>query len=281
MSFGNLLAEEFHKLTKGSFGTEIELFVNLKDAFIVLGDKYQGLVQIIHGRSSFVDFNYYHDYISTITDPEIKTCELGDMLFIIYSKKKKTTRLMYMQNKKGTDSWSFKADIFQLFLLKHKPELLSVDLPGCVFNNKDILKNSRFHSITSYGIFYTKGNFIEMSYFPASCVSLNKKTGKSKARKAKYLLNKSILVSSTSESLYEQNIKDFGDSLYDMKIGEIIENSEDLKNIENYLKKHSKIWNEQLEIPEKNISNFKSSGYPTVCIINADYHISDINIFTV
>ena len=101
MSFGNLLAEEFHKLTKGSFGTEIELFVNLKDAFIVLGDKYPGLIQIIHGRSSFVDFDYNCDYISTITSPKRKTCELGDMLFIIYSKEKKITLLMYMQNKKG------------------------------------------------------------------------------------------------------------------------------------------------------------------------------------
>lgn len=275
MNFGKELAKEFKILTKGNKCGEVELFTKLEDSIINLSTKYPMLVEIIHGSKSIVKFNYEANYINKIQTPIVKECELGDMLFITFSKNKKIFRLMYMQNKIGKDWDRFYLDLIQLDLLNNKPSIISTKLPKCVFENNNILKNALLPSVTSYGVFYKDSDAYEMSYLLASKVAPQKLIGRTQRRMAKYVSNEVGLVKIVKgyeESQGEETLENFGNSLYNMQIGTpILVKDIMYDNIETFLRNHSFIWN---YYDFNNEQNQILDNCPTICIINADYHMN-------
>lgn len=275
MSFGKNLSKEFKRLTNGEDCGEIQLCTKLEDAFINLRTKYPMLVEIIHGNKSIVEFMYEADYISEILKPVEKKCELGDMLFIVFSKNEGVFRLTYMQNKIGNKWDNFRLDLIQFALLNKKPSITSDRLPKCVFENKDILKKAILPSVTSYGVFYKDADAYEMSYLLASEVKLNKIKAKSQKRMAGYQSDKSgsvIHIKGYEGSQGEKTLKEFGDSLYNLKIGTPINIKDELyKKLEEFLNNHSSIWNQNNFDYEQ---NHFLDNCPTICIINADYSVN-------
>ena len=137
MSFGDLLSQEFDRLTEVYFSEEKILFAKLEDAFINLSHMCSSSynvrygIDIIHGHKSFVDVEYNGTFISSITTPKNIKKELADMMFVVFSNKKREIRLSYMQNKKGANNYRrFPADLLQLYLLKDRPEITSPVLPA-------------------------------------------------------------------------------------------------------------------------------------------------------
>lgn len=90
--------------------------------------KYHCAIDIIHGSRSLVDFEYNASWIRNLSAGDTITRELSDMMFLVFSKRCKCIRLMYMQNKKGDSSTKFKADMLQLCLLKNRCVITSSDL---------------------------------------------------------------------------------------------------------------------------------------------------------
>ena len=225
MSFGKDLSIEFEKLTAGVFYPEEDLFCKFQDAFLAIKyhyPKYQYAVDIIHGKKSHVDFVYNGSAISSIPHGTTKTKEMADMMFVVLGNRSREIRLTYLQNKKGSSSTRFKADLLQLYLLKERPQIISSPLPQCAFNDPDILHNAILPSVGSYGVFYEDGTDIEMSYFPAGNISPLRKAGKSVVRTvqtSKSNFGKIKIVSGFDESQGEETVEDFGDSLTAMKIG--------------------------------------------------------------
>ena len=225
MSFGKDLSTDFQRFTSGVFYPEEELFCKLQDAFLVLKHyylQYRYAIDIIHGRRNHVGFTYTGSTISSIRPGTTKTKEMADMMFVVLSKKSSEIRLTYLQNKKGTSSTRFKADLLQLFLLKDRPIITSRPLPSCAFHDPGILQNAILPSVGSYGVFYEDGTDIEMSYFPAGNISPLRKAGKSVVRTvqtSKSNFGKIKIVSGFDESQGEETVEDFGDSLTAMKIG--------------------------------------------------------------
>lgn len=277
VSFGKELSKEFEKLVNGKSFSEIKLCTKLEDAFINLSSSHSMLVEVIHGSKSMVEFEYNASYISTIPYPINKRCELGDMLFIVFSKKNDTIRLMYMQNKKGDYPDRFKADLIQLDLLNRKPIILSYRLPKCVFGDKYILKDAILPSVTSYGIFYNDSGRYNMSYLIATKVLPENNIGVSQKRIAKYNFCGWGVIDSSSgfeESQGEKTIECFGDALFDMKIGSPIINLVTLNNIKNFLAEYSFVWRNG-DLPNKSFQI--DDSIPSICIINADFNWENPN----
>lgn len=285
MKFGELLEKEFNLLTKGGKYSEVQLITKLEDSIKIMSEKAPMLVEIIHGNKSLVEFEYEYHYISKISPPVNKKCELGDMLYIVFSKKKRLFRIMYMQNKMGKDWDDFYFDLIQFALLNHKPSIISSQLPECVFENRDILKNAILPSVTAYGIFYQTSESYDMSYFPTSKIYPEMEIGISKRRKAECDLSevgKTIKIYDYYESQGEKNIINFGNALYDMKIGTPFEVRDEMYDrIESFLSHNSSIWNNN-DFQYESEHNFLKKrdiffdSIPTVCIINADYPIEEL-----
>lgn len=287
MGFGSLLSQEFKNLTNGHFSSEKTLFTKLEDAFIHLSSicsiKYHVdyAVDIIHGTKSHVDFKYNGTYIGSITPPQIRRKELADLMFIVFSPRKREIRLTYMQNKKGATSYqSFKADLLQLYLLKNRPEIDSPTLPICVFGDRRILSDARLPSVGSYGVFYKdiSCNTIEMSYFPASNLLPRKPIGGvQRTVKAVGGLG-TITVNGYNESQGEATLTAFGDALISMTIGTPMnDDCETLGKMCAFLNKNSKVFS-AADFPlfdqyyeDQEIDSFKpQDSFPTVVVINAD-----------
>lgn len=269
MAFGNDLSKEFNRLTSKHFYSEEVLFAKLQDSFINLGSKY--VIDIIHGRKSFVTFDYNSGYLSSIRPPQEKTCELSDLLFIVWSNKKEEIRLMYMQNKRGITYSKFIANLIQLSLLKERP-LIKLPLPDCAFGCEDILTNAILNSVCSYGVFYQEcGLNIDMAYYPACHVEPAHATEKSKFRIVNYneiYMGKVEIYHGYCESQGEINLVNFGNKLFEMKIGTPITKKEFpicYANITEIINKtHIKD-----EFSENNFQYY-FDYFPTTIIINTD-----------
>jgi len=269
MAFGNDLSKEFNRLTSKHFYTEEVLFAKLQDSFINLGSKY--VIDIIHGRKSFVTFDYNSGYLSSIRPPQEKICELSDLLFIVWSNKKEEIRLMYMQNKRGNTYSKFRADLIQLSLLKERP-LIKYPLPDCVFGCIDILTDAILKSVCSYGVFYQDGSLnIDMAYYPACHVEPVNAIGKKKDRIVKYneiYMGKVEFHHGYRESQGEINLVKFGNKLFEMKIGTPITKKEFpicYANITEIINKT----NFKDEFFENNFQYY-FDNFPTTIIINPD-----------
>lgn len=223
MSFGTDLSNEFHKLTTPGKYQEVELIAKLQDAFINLAHgKYRYEVEIIHGNRSLIEFRYNANWATNVPMGTTRSCELSDMLFVVFSQKHNEIRLMYMQNKKGESSRKFKADLVQLCLLKNRCQITSRQLPECVFGDRLILQNALLPSVGSYGVFYENNNAVDMAYYPASRISpltAMAKTLNRKAQYACYRFGQIIPIGSYTESQGEETIERFANALVDMQIG--------------------------------------------------------------
>ena len=286
MSFGKDLSIEFEKLTAGVFYPEEDLFCKFQDALLALKNhypKYRYAVDIIHGRKSHVDFAYKGSAISSISYGTTKTKEMADMMFVVLGNRFSEIRLTYLQNKKGSSSTRFKADLLQLYLLKERPQIISSPLPQCAFNDSDILHNAILPSVGSYGVFYENGSSVEMSYIPAGNILPLRKTGKSIVRSAqtsKSNFGKIKTISGFEESQGEETVHDFGESLIAMTIGTPFLNADrDTKfsTIISYLAKKSSTVGEWLRFQDnsllQDVDNDKEdwlTGAAVTIVINSD-----------
>lgn len=285
MCFGDLLSAEFQKLTRNCFFKETDLFTKLQDSFINLADtttcKYK--TEIIHGHKSLVDFVNISSFTTSVGKGTAVRRELADMLFIVFSRKQKgQIRLMYLQNKRGLSSRKFYAELMQLHLLKDRCVLTSHELPTCTFGNKNILKSALLPSVGAYGIFYQehKGSPIEMAYYPANNVEVLNKNRRSNTRMVRYMSNfgQIDLINSFKESQGEKDLKSFGESLVQMKIGTPIPHGDiAYKQIIAFLIEKSEVFrNSGFINPEEYIDNphenqyIEFGGVSVTCVINAD-----------
>lgn len=263
------------------------LFAKLEDAFINLrstcSSKYhvEYALDIIHGYKSFVDFEYNGTLVTSLIPPQVKKKELADMMFIVFSAKKRELRLSYMQNKKGSDTYlSYRADLLQLYLLRDRPEIVSPTLPTCVFGNPRILSDALLPSVGSYGVFYkdTACNKIEMGYSPASNIKPHSSIGKEQ-RVVEYVGKLGTTkVNGCMESQGEATLSDFGYALINMTVGTPIYTTTSwFRKVHSYLLKNSEAYSyadfpqPDINIPYEEIDPlyFQESS-PTIIVINAD-----------
>lgn len=230
MSFGKDLSEEFQKLTFGAVFDEVSLFTKLQDAFINLKSvaKYKYAVEVIHGHTSLVDFQFNSSWASKIPYGNTVRRELSDMLFVLYSLKNNTIRISYMQNKKGDSSDKFKADLCQLHLLSQRERIISKPIPECLFGDPDILSHAILPSVGSYGVFYQLGDRTEMAYYPAELLHPKQATGNSVVRVVTYnqsRFDRVLIHNGIEENQGTRCLMDFGNALAKMQIGTPINRS--------------------------------------------------------
>ena len=285
MSFGEILAQEFNNLTGGCFSEEKILFAKLEDAFFNLRStckmhKIDYAIDIIHGSKSFIDFEYNGVNISSITPPQSTTKELADMMFIVFSARKRELRISYMQNKKGSNYRHFYADLLQLYFLKSRPEILSATLPACTFGDSKILSDALLPSVGSYGVFYvdTMHDKIEMSYFPASNLEpVNQRGGE---KRVVHFIDslRTKEINGYIESQGEATLSAFGNALINMSIGTpIFPRSELFRKVYCYLFQNSPAFSiADFPVPDGFVPNqdmnfirFQDSS-PTIVVINSD-----------
>lgn len=279
MSFGKDLTKEFQKLTRNGEFQELELITKLQDAFINLANvKYHYAIDIIHGSRSIVDFKYNASWIRNISAGDTITRELSDMMFLVFSKRCKCIRLMYMQNKMGDSSTKFKADMLQLCLLKNRCVITSPVLPACTFGDAYILQNAILPSVGSYGVFYSENKVTDMAYFPASNVKPITGYAASINRKARFDGTK--FGQKKRNGLYiedqgERNLEDFSDALIGMEISTPISPKHPAYgSIVSFLGEYSVSFaqsgfEEIMDYPKQH-SNSGFAGIPFVCVINAE-----------
>lgn len=278
MNFGKQLSNEFHNLTGDGKFCEVELFTKLQDAFLNLKNcKYQYAIDIIHGSKSFVSFECNATYAPPINIGNIVTCELADMMFVVFSSKNKTIRLMYLQNKKGTQYDKFQADLLQLNLLRERRPITSTKLPACVFDNENILSEALLPSIASYGVFYndSKSAKTEMAYYPACCIEPISKKGKTKRRTVQYKgdgFSTVIKKHKFEETQGEKTLLGFGNALVNMQIGTPIMPGDKIYHLlTSFLYYNSPVF-AQSNFPYQHTDNQSRPDFSGLfsCIINAD-----------
>ena len=279
MSFGKDLSHEFQKLTQNGEFQEVELITKLQDAFINLAKgKYHYAIDIIHGSRSFVDFEYNASWLQNVSSGETFTRELSDMMFLVFSKKHKHIRLMYMQNKKGDSSTKFKADLLQLCLLKKRCVISSPNLPGCTFGDSRILADSLLPSVGSYGVFYNINDVTEMAYYPASNVSPVTGFAASTNRKAYFSYTRFGITETKGryeENQGEENLEFFSDALVGMEIGTPITKKHPLyRSIVLFLREKSRCFlqsgfEKDFDYPKDRDSQ-RFAAMPFICVINAE-----------
>lgn len=279
MSFGDYLTKEFQKLTRNGEFQEVELITKLQDAFIHLANgKYHYVIDIIHGSRSIVDFEYNASWIRNVSAGETFTRELSDMMFLVFNKRCKCIRLMYMQNRKEDTSTKFKADMLQLCLLKKRCVITSSDLPACTFGNAYILQDAILPSVGSYGVFYGENKVTDMAYYPASNVkpitgyaaSINRKASFDRANFGQKKMNGLYI-----ENQGERNLEGFSRALIGMEIGTpITPKHPAYGSIVSFLSENSVSFAqsgfEEIMDRPKQHSGLGFTGIPFVCVINAE-----------
>lgn len=279
MSFGKDLSYEFQKLTQNGEFQEVELITKLQDAFINLANgKYHYAIDIIHGSRSFVDFEYNAPWLQNVSSGETFTRELSDMMFLVFSKKHKHIRLMYMQNKKGDSSTKFKADLLQLCLLKNRCVISSPNLPGCTFGDSRILADALLPSVGSYGVFYNTNDVTEMAYYPASNVSPVTEFAASTNRKAYFNYTRFGITETKGfyeENQGEENLEFFSDALVGMEIGTPITTIHPAyRSIVSFLRENSPCFLQAGFEGDydyrRDHDSLRFAGIPFVCVIDAE-----------
>lgn len=145
-------------------------------------------------------------------------CELADLLLIAVNSKR--MRLCFLQNKLDYQNKiddSFKADMRQYYILKNRPV---IERKG---DQSYILKNAKYPSICSYGVFFKDGNFYDMNYYSTAILEeLN--LGKiGRARRVHKIKNASQYrtnIYENDEIQYAKKIPEFVNYFENMLIGE-------------------------------------------------------------
>lgn len=232
MGLGRDLRNEFYKLTRNGKFDEVELFTKLQDSFIELSCKTAGYnISLIHGNSSLVDFEISKMWMDKIKPKTIKTCELSDMLFVIYDTKKTHCRMFFMQNKSDDRALNekFQADLVQLDLLNNRSEFK--DRRSGKYSN--ILSSADVESITTYGVFHKKGIYYDMKCYSADLVEPIRANGVSEKRIVQFNGTLGQIRISTKGKLedYEglENLEKFGTAIEELRIGQPIGKSTIIK----------------------------------------------------
>ncbi len=232
MSFGLDLKNEFDRLcgtTTGRIG-EVVLFRNLINAFKNLRGTYR--IKEIHGNRYQVMFNakprvpFY--WISSTN----ACCELGDILFVVTDGR--IVRLSVMQNKYDRKMTrfgdKFEAQVDQLYLLKVRPEFS--------YNGRSshMLENAWMPSIGNYGVFRNTAHSYEMGYYSADCLSSPTTmcpSPKSRRKIKLRLIRSHSRYHGDMQRNYCVGIKEFGDSLIRMEIGQPYTIAEAIRELNN------------------------------------------------
>lgn len=227
MSFGNDLSFEFKDKTSKYRGliNEVVLFRILAEAVrsTALKNKKESAVFEIHKslvnfeEQPSIDFYYKKDHKKCVS------CELADIMFIIYNNKE--ARLCLMQNKfdrRTCRNKNFKADTRQLYILKNRPEYWKGRKHDPKDPSEQIISSARYNSITNYGVFAKdETTQFDMEYYNAD--SLLDPTGKGKVHVVNFDIkyNKYDTIDHMNDQLnYAFNLVDFGNGLINMQIGE-------------------------------------------------------------
>ena len=123
-----------------------------------------------HGNVAQVEFT--STYIAGLKP----TCEISDLLILVYSNRKKEIRASFLQAKRRSrfypgprPHFSFTGDLHQYDLLANRPLVKGVN----AFNpNPRILADAILPSIGSYGIFYKTRSFQHVEFYYASAINI-------------------------------------------------------------------------------------------------------------
>ena len=175
--------------------------------------------EVIHGSKSYIYFKEIEgqSFYCACDKGSVK-CELADLLLIAVNSKK--MRICFLQNKldkKRKLDDRFLADMRQFYLLKNRPTIEKKGI-SC-----DLLKEAKFPSICSYGVFYKNDNFYDMNYYSAGVLEILKKGTFGKKRvifKDKNIPEFSTIVRPNDEKQFSEGIEAFVTNYENMLIGE-------------------------------------------------------------
>ncbi len=235
-NFGKELDSIFGNLTKHMNHPfyEQELFTKLQDSLIIMNrlrpTKIKYNTTLVHGGRSQVTFISTKGWVVSGAYKKSKTGrvrrELADAFYLIYDEIKAEARFFLMQYKKEEDLTRMIGGEFEAELLQH--ELFSSNIPFKYKGiNYNFLLSPKVKSITSYGVFYTKGNHYDMLY--ASADIIKPKIIPSRSCKSTVSVDTSQMnLLRNSRTSYEDyagvpSIEQFGNALIDLKIGEPID----------------------------------------------------------
>lgn len=196
----------------------------LQDSLLELAKIYPTLChcELIHGGRSDVVFDERSHWVTGVGP----TCqkELADILFVVYSKKKRMIRLCFMQNKCADRATSerFSADLLQLDLL-HNRSGFTVDAKGRGAVNT-LLSHSREASVAVYGLFYKKGDSYDMDLYAAPGLKPKNPCGFSKKRIVGFDPAAALAASLSPfrDEVMLKGLEDIGSALVECAIGRVI-----------------------------------------------------------
>lgn len=137
---------------------EVKIFTAMASILNGIPQTNAVFVKKTHGRAGWVSFS---------THGQIITKEIADTLIVVYNRKNRETRISFLQAKyrKTPNIKHFLkisgADYYQWDLLKNR---YSITSKGSIRFPSNILSFTCYKSITSYGIFYSNNNQIDMLY---------------------------------------------------------------------------------------------------------------------
>lgn len=233
--FGTHLSVAFRATSKHisvSKGKEVPLFrafIDAFDALYIMGLDVNVISSEIHRVFGFfdVDTSFYTGGLKDVKR------EIGDLLLIMYSKKKSVAKISFIQCKHHhslsvVPPSIFKGDIFQFYLMSKRPIVNSCRHP-LLNRYPDFYHNALIPSVTSYGVFYKSKTNFEFAYFNSEHLSITgipftiKKYPQHILFTGTYsYVNKSYPFGDVNGT---KDIKEFGDSIEKLNIGTIINNN--------------------------------------------------------
>lgn len=289
--FGFVLSKIYKLIIKidGSYTVkgqkEVYLFDKLLDSF----EKMKVCnfdVEVIKDRAHQVYTSFDVDGKFCIGAKNPKKREISDLVLIVYSPKHNVSKITFMQSKHEiglikNKYQHFYAEIFQFYLLKYRPIILTSKYM-ILDQNKNLLNKALIPSITSYNIFYNDfGNSTyDMAYYSSHLLEMNEpfiEKGIRKNRKTTFKgsMNKSDKNYPLDNLEGAPNLRDFGNYLYDFKIGEILNlkmKESIIRNIPDAPKKFKSMTiNENGVIDDMGNNRLKFTGNSFV-FVNTDEH---------
>lgn len=236
--FGYILSEIYKLLIKidGSYAVkgqkEVYLFDKLLDSFekMKVGNFD---VNVIKDRLHQVYTTFDVDNKFCIGAKNPKKREISDLVLIVYSPKNKVAKITFMQSKHELGLIKnmykhFYAEIFQFYLLKYRPIILTSKYM-MLDQNKKLLNKALNPSITSYNIFYNDfvNSTYNMAYYSSHLLEMNEpfiEKGIRKNRKTTFIgsMNKVDRKYPLGNLEGTNNLRDFGNYLFNFNIGEMM-----------------------------------------------------------
>ena len=237
--FGYVLSENFKRIirnekkytVKGQ--KEVYLFDKLLESFEQMTAS--GFdVDVIKDRlhQVYTAFDVDDRFCNGVINP--KKREISDLVLIVYSPKKNVAKITFMQSKHELNLTRvnfnyFSAEIIQFYLLKYRPIIIS-SKNEILDYNKSVLNSAKNPSITSYNVFYNDvvNKTYDMAYYSSHLLEMDhpfKETKKRITRKAMFkgVMNRVDLKYTLGNLEGTNNLRCFGNFMYNFKIGEVID----------------------------------------------------------